>query len=184
MEYLYIDVLPERTAEEVGGFSREATRARGFALAMTWDTAHGFRSFTAAQGEQMIELMQHAECVVGYNCKAFDFEILQFYPTRYCDLLIEIRNAATELVPLTRAFRNFGTRPVLSSGIAMANRWRLGKRAEVITAFSRHVGAIRRLHQHILEHGWVLYQSWDGNVKKAQVEFTATVRAEMHWSDT
>jgi hypothetical protein len=33
-DVLYIDVLPVRTAEEVGGFSRAATRKRGVTVAV------------------------------------------------------------------------------------------------------------------------------------------------------
>ena len=172
MNFLYLDVLPLRSAEEVGGFTREATRQRGLALAITWDERNRFRAFTAQQHNELIGVMNEAQCIVGYNCRAFDFEILQYEPPVSCDLFTEISEAAKQSVPLRRVYRDLGTRPILSDTNRLTTRWRAGKRSEVITAFSRHVGAIRRLHQHILQHGWILYESWEGEIKRAQISLT------------
>jgi hypothetical protein len=169
LDYLYLDLLAQRTAEEIGACGGEATRALGFALAVTWDKREGFRHFTTEQRDDLITEMSAAACVVGYNCKAFDFEILQFHPQRYCDLLLEIVKTSHEYVPLKCISRDFGTRPVLSKVSQMTERWRLSKRTEVITALSRHVGSIRRLHQHILGHGWVLAETREGGTKRVHI---------------
>lgn len=170
MDFLYIDVLPLRTAEEVGGFSTEATRQRGLALAVTWDAQNQFRSFASAARRELILAMQASGCVVGYNCEAFDFEIIDYRPPKHCDLFAAIAKATGQPVALSNVFRDFGTRPVLSSGNRLTARWRAGKRDEVITAFRRHVGAIRRIHQHILEEGWILYRDMDASTKGVRIE--------------
>lgn len=169
MNYLYFSMLPLRTAEEVGGWGDEAAAARGLAVAVTWDQRHRFRHFTSHQQADLISVLDQSDCVVGYNCKAFDFRVLQFVPRQYCDLLVQIGYVADEIVSLHRAFRDIGTRPVLSRGSVMEKRWREGEESQVITALSRHVGAIRRLHEHILQDGWILYQSWKGPTKRVKI---------------
>jgi len=62
--------------------------------------------------------------------------------------------------------------PFLCSGNLLTNRWRLGEREKVITAFSRHVGAIRRLHQHLLERGYLWYQTIEGETKRLEISLS------------
>lgn len=76
-QYLYLDVIPLLTAQEVGGFSRAATRRRGVAIAATLGSSSGFRMFRQSDCRKLVDHLRTANCVVGYNCINFDYELIR-----------------------------------------------------------------------------------------------------------
>ena len=74
---LYLDVLPILTAEDVGGFSRAATRRRGMAMAATLSGVGELRVFRQDDCRKLVEHLRSAKLVVGYNCIDFDYELIR-----------------------------------------------------------------------------------------------------------
>ena len=150
-DVLYFDVLPARTALEVGGFTRAATRKRGLALAVTWDASAGFRTFTALRREQLLALIKSSGLLVGYNCRAFDLEIIhvRFPPDRenVCDLF-DLVGDSIGRVPFSDAVRTILKARPPSCGIKLMEWWRDGERGRVERALKRKVSLLRRLHGH------------------------------------
>lgn len=66
-EFLYLDVISLQTADEVGGFSRRALRARGVAVAGTLSSSGEFQQFHSGDCGKLVALLRSARCVVGYN---------------------------------------------------------------------------------------------------------------------
>ena len=76
LRHLYLEVIPERTAAEAGGFGKAATRRRGVAVAATFDGISNFRMFPGDECAGLVAYLNHADQVVGYHCAGFDYELI------------------------------------------------------------------------------------------------------------
>ena len=73
-----VDVETQRSAEEVGGWSR--IRDMGLALAVVLDVAtHQYTTYLERDVERLVLELVMADLVVGYNTERFDFAVLSGY---------------------------------------------------------------------------------------------------------
>lgn len=170
----YLDLEVQHTADEAGGFTPDATRKRGLAVAVTWDGSSGaYRIYYEQDCQQLVDSLMAADCVVGFNCLRFDYEVIRghiaFLTPRTCDLLDVTAASIGHRVPLTNlAMGTFG-RGRSSDGDRNTASWASGERERVVRACKRDVSLIRRLHEHIMNHGSVGYIDGNGKLHRVKV---------------
>lgn len=152
VRHLYLEVIPEKTAAEAGGFGKAATRRRGVAVAATFDALSGFRMFRGDGCTGLVAHLQRAEQVVGYNCVGFDYELIHgripFKRPETIDLMQVASQGLAGPLSLMQAVREaLGDIPVPSVdaiGEAVAGRqWR-----EVGIQLRERLRLFARLHAH------------------------------------
>lgn len=154
VDVLYLDVIPLRTAEEAGGFSRRALRARGVAVAGTLSSSGEFQQFHSGDCGKLVAVLRCARCVVGYNVVSFDYELIRGYasfrrPTTL-DLFVQFSEAAGRRVSLREAVRGTLGRVGLAGGNSLSLAWREGEHERVHRALKRRLNVLRRLHEHVV----------------------------------
>ena len=155
-EFIYMDVLPLRGAEEVGGFSRAATRRRGVACGVTMDGAGRFRVFRQGECAELVAYLRTAGCVVGYHLD-FDFDLIRgevpFRRPKSMDLMtMAAESAGRRLSFRSAVHRSLGKVPVPNI-LTTLNAVSMGDWRKVERAMKRKLRLLVRLHIHFLLHG-------------------------------
>jgi hypothetical protein len=154
-DLIYLDLLPLRSAEDVGGFSRAATRRRGVAFAATMDGAGRFRVFRQGECAELVAYLRTAGCVVGYNLD-FDFDLIRgevpFRRPKSLDLMTMVADATGRRMSLKNAVRRTLGKvqvpdPFATQRVAAAGDW-----TRVDRAIKRKLRLFARLHEHLLQH--------------------------------
>ena len=159
-DFIYIDVAVQKTAEEAGGFDVEDMRRRKLAVAVTWREQHdGFRSYYEQDCQRLIDDLNAAECVVGFNCIGFDYEVIRghlpFDTPNTLDIFRLVSERTGFRVPLASLAVGTLGDGNYPSGLDTTKQWRKGRREYVIESCKKGVELIRRIHLHIQQHGWV-----------------------------
>lgn len=170
--HLYLDVISLRTAEEVGGFGRAATRRRGVAVAATLSSTGQFQQWRAADCGKLVEHLRSALLVVGYDCINFDYELIRghasFRRPKTLDLLQIIQEILGHRTSLENVARATLGRAGLAGGKALDKAWREGDSERVARALRRNLNVMRRLHEHVGAHGWIAVVQ-DGKTKRCKL---------------
>ncbi len=75
---IYFGIRPQKSAAEIGGWSK--VDQMGLKDALTYDTAtRKYHSYTKSQVINLIENLQTADLIVGFNQLSFDYKILSTY---------------------------------------------------------------------------------------------------------
>ncbi len=97
-KHLYLCLTTQKAADDVGGWQHR--HLLGLGVAMTYDTADSaYRVYTEETVEQLFASLCHANQVIGFNTRDFDYQVLQPYtdiplptlPT--CAMLDDIQQA-------------------------------------------------------------------------------------------
>lgn len=89
MNIVYFDLETRRSAAEVGGWHE--TGKMGISVAVTYSTAEeAYHIYTEDQAVDLINELQSADLVVGYNHIGFDYGVLQ--PHAFWDIKEMTRN--------------------------------------------------------------------------------------------
>ncbi len=174
---IFLDVETQRTFEEVGG--RHNLGKLGLAAAVAYDSYTGdYRSYAEADVEELVHELIGADLVVGFNLKAFDYEVLQPYtdhplhtlPT--ADMLEDVHQELgfrLSLESLAQATLGIGK----SADGLQAVRWfRQGELDKVIEYCRRDVEVTRRLYEYGCERGYILYWDRRGRMQKIFVSWS------------
>lgn len=168
---LVFDIETQLSADEVGGWN--SIRFMRVAVASVWDSTTGaMRSFSEAEIDDLIALLQSADLVVGYNLKRFDYEVLRGYtfanlgelPT--LDLLIEVQNQLgfrLKLDSLTRA--TLGEHKS-ADGLQSLQWFREGKLDLVREYCEQDVALTRDLLAFALQNGYVMFERKDAGAMR------------------
>ena len=159
-DFIYLDVEVQRTPSEVGGFDPEDMQQLGLAVAVTWREQNGgFRTYFEQDCQRLINDLNTAECVVGFNCLGFDYEVIRGHLPFDTPKTLDIFKLASERagfrVSLDSLARGTLRDRSSSSGLDNIRGWKAGERESVIEGCKKDVELIRRVHLHIVEHGWV-----------------------------
>jgi DEAD/DEAH box helicase domain-containing protein len=94
---VYFDLETQKSADEVGGWGNISQM--GMSVGVTYSTARGgYQIYSEKQVAQLVQELQRADLVVGFNNLRFDYEVLHGYtpldmrqvPT--LDMLVELHN--------------------------------------------------------------------------------------------
>lgn len=152
MNWVYFDIETERLSHEVGGWSN--IEQLGLAVAVTNSSRDNLcRVYRAGDTKALLEELQAADCVAGFNIKGFDFRVLQPYVDfdlsrlPNLDLLLEVKAAAgfrPSLDNLCAATLGEGKS---GDGVEAIQWWREGRQDEVIEYCKQDVLLTRKLHE-------------------------------------
>jgi DEAD/DEAH box helicase domain-containing protein len=164
---IFFDLETKKLAAEVGGWGN--VEALGLSVACTHDDAMGFRDWWEAQAADLLEELDRASLVVGFNLNQFDYRVLSLYgdvsglEAKTFDIFDEARLQGSKMIGLNSlAMRNLGEAKTLESGMQAVQFWRLGKLEELAAYCRRDVELTRRLYELWESRGllWVSYTEY------------------------
>ena len=173
--FVYFDLETQKSAGEVGGWHNK--RAMKMALGVTYSTQRGsYEIYKEQDVYALLQELQRADRVIGYNVLDFDFEVLA--PYAVFDL------SQVPVLDLMRDVeKNIGTRVGLDAiseqtlgcgktadGMEALKWWKDGELSRIAQYCCYDVKATRLVHEYGLLYGCVFYFS-----KKTQRREKVTV---------
>lgn len=165
---LYLHVNSRRTAQDVGGWH---PKKLGLAAAATLSGGR-LKVFTEDTVHELFTVLEHAECVVGYNLLEFDFPVLQGCGVTGLDRVSCIDMLADLEATVGRRLRldsvcaaTLGHTP-RRSGLDTARAWKDGDMAVVIEDTCNMVLDFRDIHQYAVEHGRLSFLDGDSQIRR------------------
>jgi DEAD/DEAH box helicase domain-containing protein len=172
----FFDLETQRLAEEVGGWGN--VHLMRLAVGVLYDEgSNGFEIFAEEQVENLIERLKTYDLVVGFNIKRFDYRVLGAYtgfdfgelPT--FDILEDIYQRLGFRLSLGHLAEQTLGKGKTADGI-QAVRWlREGKLETVIEYCKDDVAITRDLFDFGLSHGYLVYQSKNGQAVRLPVDW-------------
>lgn len=171
-----LDLETQRAAEEVGGWGR-VDRMR-LAVAVVADLLdHRFDVFREEEVQALVERLQQADLVVGFNLKRFDYAVLQPYTTiplqrlPTLDILEEVRAVLGYRLSLDHlAEKTLGVAKT-GDGLLALQYFREGRWEELIDYCRRDVELTARLFEFGVRHGYLLYHHRRGGLVRLPVDW-------------
>ena len=168
--FIYFDLEPQLTADEVGGWHKTKIRLRKFSVAAAFSTIdQRLHIFSEKDVAKLIQLLQSGPMVVGYNINNFDFEILAGYPKvktgkiKCLDLMLAIQEKIGQRVSLRNLMEAnfFEFEPEdYEDPITL---WKKGRLYQVIEHCCNDVLAMKRIHELGLSKKKILYNKMSAN---------------------
>src|SRR5947207_14365684 len=133
---IYFDLETQKSADEVGGWNNISRM--GMSVAVAYSTAQAqYKIYAEKQVDQLINDLQRADLIVGFNHLRFDYEVLHAYtafdlrqlPT--LDLLIDLQGRLQHRLSLDAiAAATFGVQKT-GEGMQAIQWYREGKLMEI-----------------------------------------------------
>lgn len=153
MNIVYFDVETQRSADEVGGWDKISRM--GMSIGVTFSTQRGdYRIYSERMVNDLIQELQRADLVVGFNNLRFDYEVLHGYtaldlrqlPT--LDLLVELQKTLQHRLSLDSiAEASLGVEKT-SDGLQAIRWFREGRLLEIAEYCCYDVKITRLVHEH------------------------------------
>ena len=168
---IYFDLETQKIAQEVGGWSH-IDRMK-LAVAVTFSTANQqYTTFRESDVELLINQLATADCVVGFNLKAFDYLVLRPYtpvnlwglPT--FDMLEHISRTLGFRVSLDTLAKETLRETKSADGLQSVRWWKAGKIDLVAEYCRKDVEITKRLHEYACQNGHLLFRGRDGSVRR------------------
>ena len=163
-DIVVFDLETQLSAQEVGGWHN--AHLMRLSLGVIYERSTGqYRTYREHTVKDLLKRLAEAELVVGFNQKRFDYSVLRAYTSQdlsrvpSLDLLDEIysrhgfRLSLQAIVSAT-----FGTSKC-GDGLDALRWWKEGKIEEIERYCRMDVELTARLFDHILEHGYLLYEN-------------------------
>jgi len=161
---VYFDLETQRSADEVGGWDKISLM--GLSIGVTYSTARGdYRIYGEKQVHELIQELQRADLVVGFNNLRFDYEVLHGYtaldmrqlPT--LDLLVELQNKLQHRLSLDAiATATFGLEKT-AEGMQAIRWFREGRLLEIAEYCCYDVKLTRLVHEYGAQHRQLHYRN-------------------------
>ena len=163
---IYFGIRPQKSAAEVGGWSK--VDQMGLKDALTYDTAtRKYRNYTKSQIINLIESLQTADLIVGFNQLNFDYKIL----STYTDTDLE---ALPNFDMLSRIEQTLNFR--VSRDNLAHNTLENSKNSKSLSTLENRVGITKKLFAHGCKEGYLSYHN--SRFRKKEVCNTSS------WADT
>ena len=168
---IYFDLETQKTAREVGGWSH-IDRLK-LAIAVTFSTAdQQYTTFQESDVHALIDQLTKADCIVGFNLKAFDYVVLRPYtsvnlwqlPT--FDMLEHINRVLGFRVSLDALAKETLRESKSADGLQSVRWWKAG-RADLVAEYCRKdVEITKRLHEYACQNGYLRFRGRDGRIRR------------------
>ena len=149
---VYFDLETQKSAEEVGGWDKISDMR--MSIGVTYSTnREGYRIYGEGQVHELIQELQRADLVVGFNNLRFDYEVLHGYtaldlrqlPT--LDMLVELQNKLQHRLSLDSiATATFGVEKT-AEGMQAIEWYRQGKLMEIAEYCCYDVKLTKLVHE-------------------------------------
>ena len=176
MNIVYFDIETKRSAHDVGGWHK--AREMGVSVGVTYNTLeHRYIIYEEKNIDQMLEQLQRADLVVGFNILKFDYEVLHGYtifdlsqlPT--LDLLVSIHekiNHRLSLDSITSA--TFGAEKT-ADGLQAIKWYQQGEMLKIAEYCCFDVKLTRMVHMFGMENKQVFYMNKFSQLQTVQVDW-------------
>ena len=173
---LYFDLETQKSAEDVGGWGN--IHDMKLAVGVVWDSCEqGYFSYQENTALQLVEKLQTADLVVGFNVKKFDYGVLQPYAdfdldeiTTF-DMLIDINKKLGHRLSLNHLAENTLNAKKSADGLVSLQWYKEGEIDKIIKYCKQDVEITRDLFLYGESHGYVKYSTRSGVVKDLKVDW-------------
>lgn len=158
---VFFDVETQNSFQEVGGHYPERLR---MSVAVTYNTAdQAFHRYTEADIPALVQELQAADLVVGFNLYGFDYPVVMRYtdvdltrlPT--VDMMLELQKQLGFRVGLDAvAAATLGTGKS-ADGLQAVQWWKEGRLEEIFTYCEKDVEVTRRVYEFGRQNRYVQY---------------------------
>jgi DEAD/DEAH box helicase domain-containing protein len=173
---VYFDLETQKSADEVGGWGK-ISRMR-MSVGVTYSTARGdYKIYGEKQVDDLLNELQRADLVVGFNHLRFDYEVLHGYtsmdlrqlPT--LDMMIELQNTLQHRLSLDAiAKATFGVEKT-AEGLQAIEWFRAGKLLDVAEYCCYDVKLTKLVHEYGASHKQLHYHNRFGKKMTVPVKW-------------
>lgn len=173
---VYFDLETQRSAHDVGGWNH--IDRMGMSIGVTYSTARGdYQIYGEPQVDDLINELQRADLVVGFNHIRFDYQVLHGYTTLdlrqipSLDMLIEIQNSLNHRLPLDSiAHATFGVEKI-ADGLQALDWFKEGRLADIAEYCCFDVKITKLVHEYGAAHKKLYYTNKFGNKLSVDVDW-------------
>ena len=173
---LYFALETQKSAEDVGGWGN--IHDMKLAVGVVWDSyEQEYFSYQENTALQLVEKLQTADLVVGFNVKKFDYGVLQPYAgfdldeiTTF-DMLIDINKKLGHRLSLNHLAENTLNAKKSADGLVSLQWYKQGEIDKIIKYCRQDVEITRDLFLYGESHGYVKYSTRSGVVKDLKVDW-------------
>ncbi len=156
------DLETQRSAAEVGGWNK--AYLMGMSVGIVWDSLRGdFETYLEEDAEALVQHLQRADLVIGFNIMGFDYSVLRGY-TRFdfrqlntLDILREVHGRLKYRISLDALARATLDTPKSADGLQALQWYREGRMDLIAEYCKKDVEVTRNLFQFGLDHGYLLF---------------------------
>jgi DEAD/DEAH box helicase domain-containing protein len=181
-DIVYFDLETQRTANDAGGWDKKA--AMGMSVGATYSTGSGrYTIYSEDRVHDLVEQLQRADLVVGFNLINFDYEVLMGYtvidlahsvPT--LDLMVSLEQKIGHRIGLEAVSQSTLGCGKTADGLDAIKWWREGRKLEVARYCCFDVKVTRLVHEYGMQHGEVFYHDRLGRKQRVEVAWGAAAR--------
>ena len=173
---VYFDLETKKSAQEVGGWNH--IDRMGMSIGVTYSTARGdYQIYGEPQVNDLINELQRADLVVGFNHIRFDYQVLHGYTPLdlrqipSLDMLIEIQNSLNHRLPLDSiAHATFGVEKI-ADGLQALDWFKEGRLADIAEYCCFDVKITKLVHEYGAAHKKLFYTNKFGDKLSVDVDW-------------
>lgn len=162
--FVYFDLETQKSAAEVGGWHNK--RAMKMSLGVTYSTARGtYEIYRENEVDQLLQELQRADTVIGYNVIDFDFEVLGAYSVfdlsqvPVLDLMRDVEKVVGSRIGLDAVSEQTIGAGKTADGLEALKWWKDGQLGRIAEYCCYDVKATRLVHEFGNAYGCVFYYS-------------------------
>ncbi|HUL51494.1 MAG TPA: ribonuclease H-like domain-containing protein [Candidatus Nitrosotalea sp.] len=165
---VYFDLETQRSADEVGGWDKISRM--GMSVGVTYSTARGgYQIYGEKQVNDLINELQRADLVIGFNNLRFDYEVLHGYTTfdlrqvPTLDMLVELQKTLQHRLSLDSiAAATLGVEKT-AEGMQAIRWYKDGELARIAEYCCYDVKITKLVHEYGAAHKQLFYKNRFGN---------------------
>lgn len=161
---LFFDLETQKLAQDVGGWQN--THLMRVSVAVVYDTReNAFLTFTEDEVDALLEHLEQADLVVGFNVKRFDYAVLGAYTTKDLtelntfDILEDIHRRLGFRLGLDHLARETLNHGKSADGLKAVEWFNQGEMEKLTDYCRQDVAVTRDLFMHGLEKGHLIYRT-------------------------
>ena len=174
---VYFDLETMRAADEVGGWKH--IDKMGMSIGVTYSTGNReYSIYQESEVNDLIEELQRADLVVGFNHIRFDYEVLHGYTPLdlrqlpSLDLMVDLQQKLSHRLKLDSiASATFGAEKI-ADGLQALKWYKQGKILEIAEYCCYDVKITKMVHEFGAENGCVFYNNRFGKVLNVDVDWS------------
>ena len=175
----YFDLETQKSADEVGGWGN--IHKMRLAVGVVWDSIdQDYFVYEEKDAKILVEKLQTADLVIGFNVIGFDYTVLQPYSDfdlqeiNTFDMLVDVKKLLNFRLSLNHLAQHTLNVKKSADGLMSLQWYKEGKIDKIIHYCKQDVEITRDLFLYGEEHGYVNYQSRSGNPLQLEVNWKAT----------
>ena len=173
---LYFDLETQKGSADVGGWGN--IHLMKLAVGVVWDSLEKeYFTYLEDQAEQLVDKLDSADLVVGFNVIGFDYTVLQPYASidlqeiNTFDMIIDVKKHLGFRLSLNHLATETLKAEKSADGLVSLQWFKEGKMDKIIKYCKQDVAITRDLFLYGEEHGHVFYKSRSGQQQKLQVDW-------------